>query len=164
MDRLQPYRTQIQMALRELVELGKKRKEIDRDMTKLRQLIRANADMLPDNEGAVFLEEAESSGERGFTDTIRQLLRANRDGFTPTELRNALTAAGFDLSSQSNAMASIHSVLKRLKKSREVVSVQELRNDDYETVYKWNFVKETAQHLATINTAVRRLSDEKSRT
>ena len=152
------------MALRELVELGKKRKEIDRDMTKLRQLIRANADMLPDNEGAVFLEEAESSGERGFTDTIRQLLRANRDGFTPTELRNALTAAGFDLSSQSNAMASIHSVLKRLKKSREVVSVQELRNDDYETVYKWNFVKETAQHLATINTAVRRLSDEKSRT
>jgi len=127
------------MALQELVALGMKRKEIDRDMAKLRQLIRANADMLPDDEGAVFLEEAESSGERGFTDTVRRLLRSNPHGFTPTELRSALVAEGFDLSAQSNGMASIHSVLKRLEKGREAVSGQELRDDDYQTVYKWNF-------------------------
>jgi len=151
MDRFQPYRLQIRLALQKLMELGLKRKEIDREMTKLRQLIRANADMLPDSEGAVFLEEAESSGERGFTDTIRQLLRSNSDGFTPTELRNALITAGVDLNSQSNAMASIHSVLKRLEKNREVVSEQELRNDDYETVYKWNFTREAITHLKEIN-------------
>jgi hypothetical protein len=132
------------MALQELVALGMKRKEIDRDMAKLRQLIRANADMLPDQEGATFLEDAESSEERGFTDSIRQLIRLNSSGFTPTELRDALTAEGFDLSSQSNVMASIHSVLKRLVKNREVVTEQDWRGADLETVYKPNLARVVA--------------------
>jgi hypothetical protein len=117
MDKYEPYRTQIRTALRELVAKGEQRTEIDREMANLRQLIRANANMLPDGERKVFISEMDEAEPAGFTDTIRRLFQSSKNGLTPVELRDALVASGMDFSSQSNPMASIHSVLKRLEKS-----------------------------------------------
>ena len=83
-------------------------------MSKLRALIVANANMLPDVERRVFIQQAKESFP-GFTDTIREFFRAAYPkGLTPKKLRDKLVEAGFDLDGQSNPMASIHSVIRRL--------------------------------------------------
>lgn len=134
MDKYEPYRNQIRIALRELVAKGEQKKEIDRDMANLSQLIRANANMLPDEERKTFIAQADETEPAGFTGTIRRLLRDRREGFTPLELRGAMAESGIDLSAQSNPMASIHSVLKRLEASGDVESKP---GPDNQTVYKW---------------------------
>jgi len=121
MDRFQYYREQITHALRELVEWGERKKEAEQHMAKLRQLIVANANMLPENERGIFIKQAEQSVPSGFTDNIRHLFRVHfPDGLTPVKLRDELVKAGIDLSSQSNPLASIHSVVRRLLESGEI--------------------------------------------
>ena len=58
--------------------------------------------------------------EWGLTDACRAILRNAASPMTPVEVRNRLAAIGFDLSEYSNELASIHTVLKRLKKSGEL--------------------------------------------
>ncbi|HEX3660074.1 MAG TPA: hypothetical protein VHU89_01500 [Acidobacteriaceae bacterium] len=120
LDKYEPYRIQVRAALRELMEKGRQRTEIDREMANLRQLIRATANMLPDVERKTFIAQAEEAEPAGFTDTIRKLIETAVRGITPVELRDALPAAGIDLSSQVNPLASIHAVLKRLEKSGHI--------------------------------------------
>ncbi len=134
-DKFDLYRNQIRAALRELAAKGEQRKEIDREMVNLRQLIRANANMLPDEERKTFITQVDDTEPAGFTETIRRLLRDRREGFTPLELRGAMAEAGIDLSTQSNAMASIHSVLKRLEASGDV---QSKPGPDGQTLYQWS--------------------------
>ena len=120
MDAFQPYRQQIGAALRQLLELANRKKEIEQQMSKLRNLIVANANMLPDSERAVFIKQAEDSISAGFTATIRELFRTNPKGLSPTILRDKLIESGFDLNSQSNPLASIHSVIRRLLENEEI--------------------------------------------
>ena len=70
----------------------------------------------------------------GITDACRQVLRASGKWMTPLAVRSALEANGLDLSKQANAMASIHTVLKRLKAKGEV---KVARDSDGGTVYRW---------------------------
>jgi hypothetical protein len=69
----------------------------------------------------------------GLTDAIRRVLEFSDNPLTPTQVRSILTAARFDLSDQSNVMASIHSVLKRLTDAGEILRDQ----IEEETVYLW---------------------------
>ena len=56
----------------------------------------------------------------GLTDAIRVVLRRNREGMTPIEVRDRLRAVGFDLSGYINDLSAIHTVLKRLHGSGEL--------------------------------------------
>lgn len=138
-DRYEPYRNQIRTALRELTEKGRLRTEIDRDMANLRQLILANANLLPDDERKVFIAQADEAEPAGFTETIRKILQSAVRGLTPVEVRDALVASGKNLSSQANPMASIHTVLKRLEKSGSISRRIVTRGgEDDLAVYFWN--------------------------
>jgi hypothetical protein len=135
MDRFEHFRKQIVFALEELVTWGEKKKEAEQHMAKLRQLIIANANMLPEEERGAFINEADESFVSGFTDNIRHLFRVHYpDPLTPTQVRDELLQAGVDLSGQSNAMASIHSVIRRLLEAEEI---QRFGAGDL-GAYRWN--------------------------
>jgi len=121
MDAFDPYRKQIRHALAELLEWGKRKREAEQRMAKLRTLITANANMLPDQEREQLIGQAVESSASGITDSIRSVFRlAYPKGLTPVQVRDKLSAIGFDLTSQSNPMASIHSVIRRLLSGHEI--------------------------------------------
>jgi hypothetical protein len=71
--------------------------------------------------------------EPGLTDSIRLVMQSSNKHLTPPEVRDGLLLAGFDLSAYSNVLTSIHTVLRRLVASGEVMpSVK-----DGKTAYKW---------------------------
>lgn len=131
-DALDPYRQQIGRALHDLMHCVKQKREIEQWMSKLRNLIIANANLLPEAERAVFIQQANESFA-GFTDSIREIFRTHVDGLTPIQVRDKLLELGFDLNSQSNAMASIHSVIRRLKNAGEI---EERRNREGEKTFR----------------------------
>jgi hypothetical protein len=118
---LEMYRQQIGASLLRIDELMEERKKIDAELVKLRKLALANAFMLTDQDARdAVVAEIDSQSATGFTHTIRSILRQNPRGLTPPEIRDALFGAGYDLSSQVNPLASIHSVLRRLVTAGEV--------------------------------------------
>jgi hypothetical protein len=127
------YRVQISLALRDLVKWAETKKHAEQEMSKLRNLIIANANMLPDDERALFMAQA-SENFAGFTDTIRELFRTVFPrGLTPRQVRDKLVGIGFDLEAQSNPMASVHSVIRRLLNAGDIES-----NGDAEIGgYRW---------------------------
>lgn len=72
--------------------------------------------------------------EQGFTNQIRSVFRSSPSiPMSPVDVRNKLKESGFPVHRYSNALASIHTILKRLEKSREVDS-QEING---KTLYLW---------------------------
>ena len=62
----------------------------------------------------------------GMTERIRAILRAHIVGMTPTAVRDALIATGFDAEGRANLMAEVHTVLKRLVgQKRRIVAEEE---------------------------------------
>jgi hypothetical protein len=80
----------------------------------------------------------EISGKPGFADAIRSVLREHAHGrnpLTPTDIKTWIgVGKKMDLSGYSNVMASIHTTLRRLKDSGEVVEVP---NEKGERAYCW---------------------------
>src|SRR5579863_6339105 len=75
----------------------------------------------------------------GLTDAVRSVFRAsNNYGLTPLEVRGRLVQLYFPVTEYKNFMASLHSVLNRLKEGGEIrpaiVDRQEGRD---ESVYQW---------------------------
>jgi|HubBroStandDraft_4_1064222.scaffolds.fasta_scaffold197976_1 hypothetical protein len=62
----------------------------------------------------------------GMTDAIRYILGSSSPHFalTPTEIRDKLEQSGYDISEYKNVMASIHTILRRLLKSKEVTQLR----------------------------------------
>lgn len=56
----------------------------------------------------------------GLTDACRMLLRSAGSPLTPIEVRERLRAFGFDLDKYANALAAIHTVLKRMTEAGEL--------------------------------------------
>lgn len=110
------YRDQINDCMAEINRLAQEKQSLDRRIGKLQQIVKANADMLSDAEKeSVLLTLDDALPPTGFTQAIRfELRRAGQRGLTPKEMRAALIHRGIDLRSQSNPLASIHTVLKRL--------------------------------------------------
>jgi hypothetical protein len=59
----------------------------------------------------------------GLTDACRMALRCAAGPMTAIEMRNRLDATGFDLTRYANALAAIHTVLKRLVDAGEASAV-----------------------------------------
>ena len=62
----------------------------------------------------------------GMTDCIRAILQRAMEPLTASELRESLESLGFDMSSYSNPLATIHTVLRRLTESGEVETTHEM--------------------------------------
>jgi len=111
-----------------LVVLTRQRDELEMQIAKLNQLIRAALNMLPDDERENLEKNIELIDGRniGLTEAVRQaLLHAPRGAWIPgTDLRKMLIEAGFDFSEYtSNPLASIYSVAKRFKPQEVETSV-----------------------------------------
>src|SRR5262245_54393822 len=98
------YVRAFEAAKHEFEALGDQRRDIDRRLTQLAQTMASLGRLC----GYV------PTVSWGLTDGCRMVLIASGRPQTPTEVREALVACGFDLSKYSNDLAAIHTVLKRL--------------------------------------------------
>lgn len=60
----------------------------------------------------------------GLTDACRLILRSANRPMTAIDVRDRLATMGFDLSRYANAMATIHTVLRRLREAGEADAVE----------------------------------------
>jgi hypothetical protein len=104
----------LEAAVQEYEELGTKRREIDERLAQLAQTIGTLNRLC----GYV------ATVPWGLTDACRVVLRGAGRAMTPTEIRDRLAAIGFDLTKYANTLAAIHTVLKRLNESKEVIFVE----------------------------------------
>ena len=103
------YKTALDEAIREYERLGEERREIDKRLAQLAQTIGTLTRLL----GYV------PTVPMGLTDAVRLVTRAGVP-MTPVEVRERLQSIGVDLSSYSNELSAIHTVLKRLNEAGEV--------------------------------------------
>ena len=131
------YKAVLRMALNEYHELIEKREELDIQIAWKNQFIRATLHMLDLNED----DESEFSAIEGvfetrhfgLTNAVRQTLQSSKEWFTATQMRDALQSTGFDFDHyRANPLASIHSVMKRLKDS-------EAERTEIEGVMAWRW-------------------------
>jgi hypothetical protein len=120
----QIFRSQIAEAKKRLAQLVREQRNMNHEISDLRELIRANANFLPDEDRAFELLILEIlKFPANITEAVRLailLATAKKEKLTPTGVRAFAEAIGFDFSEYSNPMASIHSILKRMKEANEV--------------------------------------------
>jgi hypothetical protein len=122
------------LALRKLLD---DRDKLNQKIEHTAELIAANANFLPEGERAAQLQKLAEmvAGPPGFTDSVRNVLRnVPSQALTAKKVRDLLRGAGFDLSSYTNPLASIHTILKRLAERREV----EVSESNGEVHYRWS--------------------------
>jgi hypothetical protein len=122
------------LSLRKLLE---QRDQLNRKIEHTAELISANANFLPEDERAAQLQRVAEmvAGPPGFTDSVRHVLHnIPSQALTAKKVRDLLRGAGFDLSSYTNPLASIHTILKRLAERGEVV----VGESNGEVHYRWN--------------------------
>jgi hypothetical protein len=134
------YKTLLAHAFEVYGNLLQDRQNLDLELARQKQFIKATMNMLPDEDREVFNLILENyGGELGLTDAIRKVLQNNpKKSFTATEVRDKLKEAKFDFSSyKANPLASIHAVLKRLK-------AEEVESTEIDGVAAWRWVGETS--------------------
>lgn len=133
------YKALLQQALSDYGKLLADRQELDLELAKKKQFIRATMNMLPDEDREEFnvAFEVLMGDSLGLTDAIRRVLQSDpKKPFTATEVRDRLKNAKFDFSSyKTNPLASIHAVLKRLKP-------EEVEATEIDGVAAWRWVGE----------------------
>jgi hypothetical protein len=107
------YRRALETAVREYEALGAKRREIDQRLAEVVQTIGTLSRLCG----------LTPTVPIGLTDAIRLVVRGAGVPMTPTEIRDRLHAIGFDLSKYANELAAIHTILKRLNESGELLFV-----------------------------------------
>jgi hypothetical protein len=103
------YRTALAAAIKEYEALGEQRRDIDARLAQLAQTIGTLSRLLG----------LTPTVPLSITDAVRLALRAGVP-MTPPEVRERLLGIGVDLSSYSNDLAVIHTVLRRLNESGEI--------------------------------------------
>jgi len=103
------YRAALEAAAKEYEALGEQRRKIDERLTQLAQTIGTLSRLIG----------LSPSVPLSITDAVRLAMRAGVP-MTPVEVRDRLLAIGVDLSSYSNELAVIHTVLKRLNEAGEL--------------------------------------------
>ena len=119
----------------ELEQLTAQRDELDAQIAKKEQLLNAVWNMLDaKQQGRYASDFADLEIRReGLTDAIRRILQSSKEWFTATQMKSALVGSGFDFRGyHSNPLASVHSVLKRLKS-------KEVENTEIDGVKAWRW-------------------------
>jgi len=119
--------------------LDERRDIIDKRISRLRQgvfgiatLCGISRDDVKERHSELFPDSIDP--DTGLTDAVREVLYAHEETFvSPVFIRDFLKTSGYEITKYKNALASIHSVLKRLKTQGEVLD----SNREGRTVYKW---------------------------
>jgi hypothetical protein len=120
------YAEVMDQALFDLENLIQERNRMDMEIAKLRETVRVLSTMVKESEEQMHRRSAilgsASLNTPNLTDSVRAALRgAGEQGMTAIETREKLQSAGFDFSSFSNPLASVHTTLKRLIGHKEAV-------------------------------------------
>lgn len=137
---LTDYKKAFAQAHADLEKLTEEREEIDRKISRLKQAIVGLAPLAEEAGPMVGVTSilARSFAEAGMTDAIREILSSSQKPLTPLEVKERLLQMKPSASAQSNIMASIHTVLKRLV-PKEATSSTSKEGD---VVYAWKFSRE----------------------
>jgi hypothetical protein len=115
------FRKQIAEAKRLLQQLEVQRAAMEKDAESLRQLIRANANFLPPEEKLMELMMISvMRAPVNITQAVHAgLILGMVDGtrLTPVQIREYAESRGFDFSTYSNPLASMHTILKRMRET-----------------------------------------------
>ena len=103
------YRAALEAAAREYERLGEERRKIDDRLTQLAQTIGTLSRLIG----------ITPTVPLSITDAVRLAMRSGVP-MTPPEVRDRLLSIGVDLSSYSNELAVIHTVLRRLNEAGEI--------------------------------------------
>src|SRR5688572_1103345 len=96
--------------------LDGERVELLEEMKRLQQAISAITPLAaehPEDALNKFLTEYTPDADSGLADAIREVLNTSQRYMTAIEIRDVLEASRYDLAQHSNALASIHGILKR---------------------------------------------------
>jgi hypothetical protein len=104
------YRRALEAAVKEYESLGEQRRRIDTRLSGLAQTIGTLSRLCG----------ITATVPWGLTDACRSVLRNAGVPMTPVEIRDHLHGIGVDLSRYSNALAAVHTTLKRLNEAGEV--------------------------------------------
>jgi hypothetical protein len=129
------YKQALKTAVHERDSLLNERAKIDEKIARLGTMIESLRPLCDDEESEMETMKFQAAlSEYGLADACRFILK-NMDRFmTPISIRNALAAKGYDLGEQTNALASIHSICKRLVQSGEAIE----QTVEGKAFYKWN--------------------------
>lgn len=143
------YKALVEKTYKEFSELVARRDEIELEIAKRIQFLRASVNMLPEEEKVVFRAKVEALAndyEVGITDAVRAALRSSpKEWNTATDVRDLLVKSGIDFSRYtSNPLASIHTILRRMYPA-------EVEKTDVEGVaaYRWKGRYGASNSLAT---------------
>ena len=104
------YKSALEAAIAEYERLGEERRRVDDRLAQLTQTITTLSRLVG----------LEPTIPFGLTDACRLVYRNAGIPLSPTEVRDRLRAIGVDLSTYSNELAAIHTVLRRLNESGEL--------------------------------------------
>src|SRR5579859_3368960 len=113
------YSTVAAKALIRYAQLVTQREELDIEIAKLNQFLRATINLLSDEDKQLYAATlAEVLGSPvGLADAIRQVLKTNAlKWLTVSEIRDRLKESGFDFSGyMANPLASVSTTIRRMK-------------------------------------------------
>jgi predicted transcriptional regulator len=112
------YKQAYEAARQELLQHLKKREQLDQKIHRLGETLRALRELC--QEDVKGLERVLMVDSRlGFTDRIRRTFHMEQRPLSPTEIRDELLKTGIGRG-QTNLLASIHTVLRRMVKAGEI--------------------------------------------
>jgi len=127
----QEYRRALDAAIKEYEALGDERRQIDDRLAKLAQTIGTLNRLLG----------LTPTIPVGLTDACRLALRGAGLPLTPVEVRDRLLGIGMDLSTYTNELSAIHTILKRLNDAGEIRFVPRGKGKG---AYVWNCLTSVA--------------------
>ncbi|OLE51530.1 MAG: hypothetical protein AUG51_22365 [Acidobacteria bacterium 13_1_20CM_3_53_8] len=136
------YKKALEAARKELATLEDERAKLDKRITQLKQGI-VGLSALAGNEDSgekpqSMMDVLTGVGvETGLTDATRMIVSAFGMPMTPVQVRDALLNLGYDLSGYSNVVASLHTIMKRLGKNKELIALLD-DNGKALGAYQWN--------------------------
>jgi hypothetical protein len=145
-DALNIAKEQLETLRLRLDALDAEREEAVSQIVQMEQLVKSLTSLTSENPlEKINATLVENANELSLADACREVLVKNTRYMTPIEIRDTLAASGFDLSTYSNPLASIHGVLKRIAESGSA----EKHEKGGTTLYKWNLQRNEARTSAT---------------
>jgi chromosome segregation ATPase len=118
-------------------ELDAQRDILEKRILQLQKTIESLSELVGENSLSRALSRATLGGAYDhlkLAEAIRKVLQSTDNYWSPVKVRDALVAQQYDLSGYTNALASIHAVLKRIFESGEALRIA---GADGKAMYRW---------------------------
>jgi hypothetical protein len=124
------YKQAYAAAKLDLLERLQKRDDLDQQIRKLKQTVRALGELCgapPEEIDKLLLVEGFAlDAKPGFTETIRRMFRIHQNELSPKDIRDDLVKMSIGVG-QVNLLSSIHTVLRRMAAAGEIERVEDGR-------------------------------------